>query len=300
MIPGCPIEKLCGIFASAFEQFDSLVTQLQDETSANMEHGQVETLIFEKGMELLRRLFQAHLDVRCERETPRESVLGCDGILRTHCRCGCERSLMSRFGEVIVRRKGYSAPGADSLFPLDRELNLPSDKYSEGLQYLAVRQIASESFDRVVENVREETAGSIPKRQLEEITSKSSVDFDTFYSRPTAPEVVSDLLVISTDGKGIVMREDDLRPATRKAAKEQKHEPDSRLQPGQKPNRKRMATVAAVYSVEAQERSAEQIMGQCEEQPPRPRATNKRVWASVEKDSEEVIKAAFEEGVIPT
>jgi hypothetical protein len=97
MIPGCTMEKVCEIFASVFEQFESLVTQRQDETSANMEHGQVEALIFGEGTELLKCLFQARLDVRSVLEESRKSVLGCDRILRTHCRCGRERSLMSRF-----------------------------------------------------------------------------------------------------------------------------------------------------------------------------------------------------------
>jgi len=69
------------------------------------------------------------------------------------------------------------------------------------------------------------------------------------------------------------------------------------LQPGQKRNRKRMATVAAVYSIEPEERSPEQIMGHRTEQSPRPRASNKRVWASVEKEPDEVIRAAFEEAL---
>jgi hypothetical protein len=294
---GYRIEMLCEVFGPSCEQFESLAWQLQGETTATMEHGQVEALIFREGMELLRRMFQAHLDVRSEREVQRESVPGADGILRTLCRYGSERSLMSRFGEVSVRRRGYSAPGADSLFPLDGQLNLPCDKYSDGLRYLAAGEVAAQSFDEAMESIREKTAGKIPKRQLEQVSARVSVDFDAFYSQATDPEGVSDLLVVTTDGKGIVMCQEDLRPATRKAAQEQKDEPCARLQPGQKSNRKRMATVAAVYSIETEQRTAEQIMGHPTEPPARPRATNKRVWASVEKDPDEVIRAAIEEAL---
>ena len=291
----CQMKDLCDVFHSACEQFKFLACQLQGEMTAKMEHGGVEALIFGEGMELLRRLFQAHLDLRCEREERRESVLGSDEILRTHCRNGCERSLMSQFGKLTVKRKGYGAPGANSLFPLDQDLNLPCDAYSEGLRHLAARDVASQSFDEAAESIREKTAGKIPKRQLEEVSAKVGMDFDAFYSQPTVPEETSKLLVVTTDGKGIVMCQEDLRPATRKAAQEQEHEPGARLQPGQKPNRKRMATVAAVYGLEAQPRTPEQIMHNGEEQSPRPRAENKNVWASVEKDPEEVIRAMFEE-----
>lgn len=295
MIQPHEIENFSQVFRSACEQFESMLCQLGGETTAQMDHGQVETLIFSMGMELLRCLFQGYLDLRCKREEQRESVLGSDSILRTHCRRDCTRTLMSRFGEVVVKRRGYSARGATSLFPLDGELNLPADQYSEGLRYMAAKEVASQSFDDTVKSIREKTAGKIPKHQLEQVTAKVSVDFDAFYSQPDTPEQASDLLAVTMDGKGIVMRQDDLRPATRKAAQEQKHEPGARLQPGQKPNRKRMATVAAVYSIAPEVRTPEQVMEHHSEKAPGPRADNKRVWASVEKDSAEVIKAVFQE-----
>jgi hypothetical protein len=62
-----------------------------------------------------------------------ESVQGDDGVLATHCRENCKRSLMTELGPVVVTRKGYSAKGVESLFPMDRELNLPEDKYSSEL-----------------------------------------------------------------------------------------------------------------------------------------------------------------------
>jgi hypothetical protein len=104
---------------------------------------------------------------------------------------------------------------------------------------------------------------------------------------------------MSTDGKGIVMRKEDLRPATRKAAEQEVHGTGARLQPGEKPNRKRMATVATVYDIKAHERTAEEIMGHRseEERSTRPKPMDKRVWASVEREPEEVIGAMFEEAL---
>jgi hypothetical protein len=95
------------------------------------------------------------------------------------------------------------------------------------------------------------------------------------------------------------MQKEDLRPATRKAAEQEVHKTGARLQPGEKRNRKRMATVAAVYNIEAQERTAEEIMGLCseEERSTRPKPTDKRVWASVEEEPEDVIGTMFEEAL---
>jgi hypothetical protein len=111
--------------------------------------------------------------------------------------------------------------------------------------------------------------------------------------------MTSDILVMSVDQKGIVMRKEDLRAATRKAAEESVRRPGARLNPGEKLNRKRMATVAAVYDIKAHERSPEEVMGLCpdEEKSARPRATHKRVWASVEREPEAVIQDMFDEAL---
>ncbi|MFQ5653023.1 MAG: hypothetical protein ACE5IY_24095 [bacterium] len=123
-----------------------------------------------------------------------------------------------------------------------------------------------------------------------------SQDFDAFYqSRQGEDSDTSGLLALTCDGKGIVMRQEDLRPATQKAAKSSKHKKQTRLSRGEKRNRKRMATVASVYDIAPHIRSADSIIGSKEEpsQPPKP--GNKRVWASVEKSAREVIEQMFAE-----
>jgi len=291
------IEMVEEAFRSARVQLETTIDQLYSDTTAQMEHDQVEALIKKQGTELMRLLLQGHLDVRCKREQRMESVLGADGVLRTHCRENCERNLMTEFGRVVVRRKGYSTKGVRSLFPLDAELNLPQDKYSSELCRLVAQEVVDSSFDEGVESIRRTTGGKVPKRQIIEQTVKMSQDFDAFYDLPGEPEKTSDLLIITVDGKGIVMREEDLRPATRKAAEQQKGSHRVRLAPGEKLNRKRMATVAAVYGLQAQERTPEQIMGPKEHRPAPVRAQNKRVWASIVHDSRSVIKAVFEEAL---
>ncbi|MGH9267169.1 MAG: hypothetical protein ACRD0D_03230, partial [Acidimicrobiales bacterium] len=51
------------------------------------------------------------------------------------------------------------------------------------------------------------------------------------------------------DGKGIVMRPDSLRPATETVAAAAANKLETRLSKGEKPNRKRIATVGAVYDL---------------------------------------------------
>ena len=64
------------------------------------------------------------------------------------------------------------------------------------------------------------------------------------YAQHPAPhDPSSELLVLSTGGKGIVMRHEDLRESTRLAAEKKVNKLETRLTPGEKSNRKRMAQV---------------------------------------------------------
>ena len=56
-------------------------------------------------------------------------------------------------------------------------------------------------------------------------------------------------MVITVDGKGVVMRQEDLRFNTKKKAIAQPKKLKKRLTKGEKRNSKRMATVAAVYTI---------------------------------------------------
>jgi hypothetical protein len=199
----CDIESVNEAFRLARDQFETMIYQLHGDPTAYMEHDQVEVLIRKLGTELMRLLFQGHLYVRSKREERMESVEGVDGIVRTHCRENCERNLMTEFGQVVVRRKGYTVRGVESLFPLDRELNLPEGKYSSELCRLVAQDVVDSSFDEGVKNIGSTTGAKIPKRQIIEQTVEMAQDFDAFYNLPGKPEETSDLLVITVDGKGI-------------------------------------------------------------------------------------------------
>jgi hypothetical protein len=75
----------------------------------------------------MRKLLQEHLDSRGPGETE-QAVQGADGVERPRVRLH-ERKVESIFGTVSVERAGYGQEGAQSLHPLDAELNLPEKKY---------------------------------------------------------------------------------------------------------------------------------------------------------------------------
>jgi len=185
---------------------------------------------------------------------------------------------------------------------MDCALNLPPELYSHAVRRRVAEHAASASFDEVTAALHARTGVAVGKRQVEELAARGAQDFDDFYAaREVAIEATSDLLVLSFDGKGIPMRRQDLRPQTRKAADATPRRLRTRLTKGEKRHRKRMAEVAAVYTVAPYVRTTNDVLADLrpvrdvESKRDRPRPTNKRVWASVSKPTEDVIHAAFEE-----
>ncbi len=124
-------------------------------------------------------------------------------------------------------------------------------------------EVTKASFDEVVRAIEKTTGASLAKRQAEELALRAAQDFEKFYQQREQQQLeTSSILVISTDGKGIVVRKDDLRQQTRKSADKQNHKMQKRLSKGEKRNRKRMAQVASVYTVAPFIRSAEDILNE--------------------------------------
>jgi hypothetical protein len=103
--------------------------------------------------------------------------------------------------------------------------------------------------------------------------------------------------VLTTDAKGIVMRQADLRAATRQAAPRAQSVRGRGLSPGKTDNRKRRAQVASVYTVAPYSRRPETLMNPPPDETalPRPKVATKRVWARVERDAHPVIDDLFDE-----
>jgi hypothetical protein len=287
------------MFSPAFEQFSDVVTQLRSEESRQLGHGQVEQFLEKEGRELLRRLLQGHLDYRAANETDGESLEGVEGVIRSQHRQECQSHLEPLCGDVIVTRRAYRAPGVPSLFALAAELHVPPDKYSDGLRRRLGQEVALMSFDDATERIAQTTGGHLPKRQSAQVAVKMAQDFEAFSDLRQAQEgeASADLLVLTTDSKGMVMRQEDLREATRKAAQSASPTRKTRLSPGEKRQRKRMATVASVYTVAPYVRRPEAGMNPDPEELPRPHVQNKRGWASGERDAKDVIDELFEEAL---
>jgi hypothetical protein len=287
-------------FAAAEQEFDKITIFLRSQEASSLTHSDLERTLEAKGRELMRKMLQAHLDLRGPGEAA-GPVRDAAGETRSREQLH-ERELETIFGTVTVSRTGYGAEGKPSLHPLDSALNLPVEKYSHEVRRRAAIEAAKNAFDEGVETLESYTGAHVPKRQFEELVARAAQDFENFYEARqaysrAAPHTGS-ILVLTVDGKGVVMLPEDLRDATRRAAAKRDETFTARLGQGRRLHAKRMASVAAVYTIEPFVRTPEDILapaGKVPEELPRPRPEHKRVWASLERTPQEVITAMFDE-----
>ena len=157
------------------------------------------------------------------------------------------------------------------------------------------------AFGRIGEEIQE-SPGPVRRCRLGVDRSRISVgvmqvagqpadDFDAFYRQRSPEPATGSILVAAVDCKGIPM----VKPAGA--------QPTPRLAKGQKANKKRMATVAAVFTRAPWVRTPQQVVESLfrissptpDDAPTPPRPENKRVWASLLKGKTAVIQEVAEE-----
>jgi hypothetical protein len=292
------VEPTCkDAFAASAAQFQTIRRFFADDAAAGLEHSELEHYIKTEGFELLRQFLQDHFDLRALNEERLDEVLDANGVARGALERDHARPLATIVGTVTVRRLAYRRRGEQNRYPADAVSNLGDELHSHGLRELAAIESARGSFKEAKDAVGRATGVVVGQRQVEQLARASAVDFEAFYDeepRPVAEE--GEVVVISADGKGVCMRHEDLRPSTQRAALEARQKLKTRLSKGEKKARKRMAEVAAVYTVAPVPRSASEVMASHDDGPKQaPVAKHKWLTASVATEAADVIGKAFTE-----
>lgn len=290
-------------FRTSRDRFEQVCSFLGDHEASGLTHSELEQRLTVDARELVRLLYQDHLDLRAAREQRRDDVVDADDVRRGSVEAGHVRPLQTVFGAVDVTRLAYRRRGERNLCPADATLNLPRELHSHGLRELSAIESSRGSFEDASDAIGRVTGVRLGKRQLEQLAARAAADFEAFYSQPSRSQATvtdGDLLVLSADGKGIVMRPDALRPATAKAAGQATTKLATRLSKGEKRNRKRMAEVGAVYDLAPVPRAPTDIIGRDQgnddtPRPAAPKASNKWLTASVVDGAATVITSIFEE-----
>jgi hypothetical protein len=250
-------------------------------------------------MALLLQIFQDVVDRRAALDVRAQTLPGTVVRVRT-------RGVECTFGRLRVPRLAYSSPGQATEFPADKILNLPVEVYSLPVREQVAREATATSFAQVTEGLDQRGGAHVPKRQVEQLVARAARDVDAFYQTTQgANDAVSEggLLVLTADSKGVTMRPESLREATRKTAEAlaQKVGKTDPMAPKKKRKHdKRMALVAAVYEQEPFPRTAEQVVRRLRARNPAdkvkpPPVEHKQVRASLEKGQKRGIAELFEE-----
>jgi len=193
-----------------------------------------------------------------------------------HVRC-----YQSIFGEFQLPRAVYGTREGQVIefVPLDARLQLPESEYSYVLQDWAQALGVEHAFARTAEVLRMILGLNLPVDSLERMSRKMSESVAGFRASLFAParEDEGEILVATADNKGVPMR----RPADHLPA-------GAGRKKGEKANKKQMAAVGGVYTVDPKVRTAEEVVAALfrEYSPrrrddPEPVAQQKRIWSSL-------------------
>lgn len=197
------------------------------------------------------------------------------------------RSLVTIFGEFSLDRAVYGTREGQAIeaVPLDARLQLPESKFSHLLQNWDQLLATEQPYGQVSRTIEMILGLSQHVDSLERMSRGMSASAEEFcWSQPAPPAAEEgEILVESADGKGVPIRHAADAPPIR----------DHEHRRGPKPDRKRMATVGAVYSVDRFVRTPEQVLealfhdpqaARPDDLPQRPRPQHKRTYARLDDD----------------
>jgi hypothetical protein len=199
------------------------------------------------------------------------------------------RTYRSIFGPFTLSRYVYGTREGQRIdfVPLDARLVLPESEFSYVLQDWAGTLYVEHAFERTADTLDAILGLSHSVDSLERMSRKMAESVAGFRNSLTKPAVQEegDILVATADGKGIPMR----RPADQRPV-------GARRKKGEKANKKQMATLGCVYTVDPKHRTPEDVVeslfrervARPKGESPEPVAQHKRVWSSLTYDQDDL------------
>jgi hypothetical protein len=217
--------------------------QARTATADATERGLFKMLI-EMGLKLLTLFF-----IMRSQNASRETFKTADGSeLRYHR--DTKRRYVSIFGKLRFVRPYFYRKGKGGRIPLDAELSLGDDCYSDLVRevndYLGVNGV----YHKGCETLERLLGLRLSTRVVQSNLGEDAADVLAYYAQKPAPVASSEaeILVIQADGKGVPMILEETKPD------------GVRLGKGEKHGHKKEAIVTSVYSIKAFTRTPEQVV----------------------------------------
>lgn len=273
------------LLGKASEQFEQLASKVDQMAADGNRIDQAEREIFSQLLAMGRTLLEMFVasrgtgdagpTVEREGETFRR-------LPSTHSRC-----YLSIFGELMIERTVYGSRETQKIesAPLDALLGLPADKFSYVLMDWLERLCLKESYRESTVSLAD-LLGVWPSVASAERLNQAMAEHAPIYRQEQGAAPAKDeakILVVTADGKGVVMRRPDQPSAEKSSADDKASETKG------KKGTKRMAYVGAVYSIDPFIRSADDVMDEMKRKrraEDRPAPVGKRVWAEMTRLSD--------------
>jgi hypothetical protein len=211
-----------------------------------------------------------------------------------------ERVYFSIFNKVLIERPYFYKQGVGAQIPLDAELGLGDDSYSDLLREITERLAVYHVYGGDNADFMERLFGfSLSTRALQQNVAEDSESVEAYYAQksPPCPESEAEILVIQADGKGVpmVLEEDEVP------------EGQVRLGKGQKHGHKKEALVTTIYTIKTAPRTPAEVIASFfkenlskKKRKKDSKPQNKHIWATLEgKDaalSRLTLQVALREG----
>jgi hypothetical protein len=195
-----------------------------------------------------------------------------------------QRPYLSIFGEMSIERTCYGHDRVEAA-PLDAQLHLPQRQYSYLLQQWLGAFVVDDAHAEAIRKLETILGVEITVRASEDLNREQASDVEVFQDHLPVPDAAEEgpLLVVTADCKGVPLVRKALPPeeTTDTPLPALAH---PRRGKGEKANKKKMAAVGAVYTIEPFVRTADDVIEELmrkKARERRPRPQNKRVRAEL-------------------
>ena len=194
------------------------------------------------------------------------------------------RPYLSIFGEVEIERVGYGHDRLEAA-PLDARLHLPRRQYSYLFQQWLGAFVVDDAHAEAIKKLQTILGLGISVKASEDLNREQSSDVEPFQLHLPTPDTTAEgpLLVVTADCKGVPLVRSALPPEEAPAVP-MPASANQRRGKGEKANKKKMAAVGAVYTIDPFERQADDVIDEVMREKAaarRPKPTFKRVRAEL-------------------
>jgi hypothetical protein len=264
----------------AQQQFDALRDFVHQAAQEGQRIDAVERELFRQLLGLGHSLLSAFIAQQGDGDLGSQAETS-DGRIARRLADPHDRRYVSIFGGLTITRVVYGSREGQRIerVPLDERLGLPEGDFSYVLEDWSQRLSLKESFAEAGHSLEMLLGLRLGTRALEGMNRAVAEYAPAFQAtlEVPPPEEEGPLLVVTADGKGVPMR----RPP------QDGPKPHHRRTKGEKANKKQMACVGAVYSIEPFVRKAEDIIDEVlrkEKAERRPEPQHKHVWAEMTRE----------------